>query len=390
MTDLGITEKKRFNCRSIGPFGEGSDMSTNIGNHEHGPAGRLGWTRREILRHSGVGALTVAGATLIPQTRPLAATTLTVMTVGGSWGDAIKTMIAEPFAEKHGVELAWDNRPNSQQIAAIQAMRGNPSADTAEMGGSRVGHAVSLDLLEKIDPAKAPNFAAVHRSFKNEYWAARGVAPWVLVFNTEHVNKQDAAAKGWDLLLDPKYKGRVAVPKFGWMGEMWLNAVNMSRGGAYDSLDISIELARKVVKDNDGLVMISNDQGMNMFTSGEIVVAPFWTGRAYQLADKGVPLDFIFTKGWSFYGFGFSILKGGKNIDLSHAYVDYSLGADVQLAVSRRFSYLPTLSGIEIPEDLPRVKVSASDLDNAANIDYSQVIKHSDKNLERWNKEVLG
>lgn len=348
------------------------------------------WTRRELLRAGGVGALTVAGLTLIPHTRLLAASTLTVMTVGGSWGDAIKQMIAEPFAKKHGVDLAWDNRPNAQQIAAIQAMKDNPSADTAEMGGSRVGHAISLGLLDKIDAAKAPNFGRVHSAFKNDYWAARGVAPWVLVFNSKHVDKADAAAKGWDILIDPKYKGRVAIPKFGWMGEMWMNAVNLSRGGSYDNLDTSVELARKVIDDNDGLVMNSNDQGMKMFTSGEIVVAPFWTGRAYQLADKGVPLEFTFTNGWSFYGFGFSILKNGKNSDLAHKYVNHSLSPDVQLAVSRKFSYLPTLSDIQVPDDLPRVKVSKSDLDNAANIDYSQVIKYSDKNLERWNKEVLG
>lgn len=353
-------------------------------------AKREGWSRRDMLKYTGLGALGVAGSVLLPQTRPLAAPTLTVMTVGGSWGDAIKKMIAEPFAAKYGASLAWDNRPNSQQIAAIHAMGGNPSADTAEMGGSRVGHAMSLGLLEKIDVAKAPNFGRVHPAFKNDYWAARGVAPWVLVFNTKHVNKADAMAKGWDILLDPKLKGRIAVPKFGWMGEMWMNAVNLAKGGGYDNLDASVELARKAINENDGLVMNSNDQGMKMFTSGEIVAAPFWTGRAYQLADKGVPLDLLFTKGWSFYGFGFSVLKGTKNADLAHKYIDHSLSPEVQLAVSRKFSYLPTLADIQVPDDLPRVKVSQQDLDNASNVDYSQVIKHSDKNLERWNKEVLG
>jgi spermidine/putrescine-binding protein len=348
------------------------------------------WTRRDVLRVGGLGMLSAIGLTAFPHSRALAATTLTVMTVGGSWGDAIKTMIARPFAEKHGVKLAWDNRPNAQQIAAIQAMRGNPTADTAEMGGSRVGHAVSLGLLDKIDPAKAPNFARVHPSFKNDYWAARGVAPFVLVFNTEHVSKQEALEKGWDLLLDPKLKGRVAIPKFGWMGEMWLNAVNLSRGGSYDNLDISVELARKAINQNNGLVMASNDQGMKMFTSREILAAPFWTGRTYQLADKGVPLDFAYVNGWSFYGFGFSLLRGGKNQDLVTQYIDFSLSPEVQLAVARRFSYLPTLKGLEIPDDLPRVKVAPTDLDKAANIDYSQVIKYSDKHLERWNKEILG
>lgn len=365
-------------------------MAKSLEGYEFEAARLDRWSRRKLLRIGALGMASAAGGLLMPQTRVLAAPTLTVMTVGGSWGDAIKKMIAEPFAKKHGVALAWDNRPNSQQIAAIHAMKGDPSADAAEMGGSRVGHAIALDLLQKIDAAKAPNFGRVHPAFKNDYWAARGVAPWVLVFNSKHVNKQDVEAKGWDILLDPKYRGRVAIPKFGWMGEMWMNAVNLSRGGSYSDLDISVELAGKAIKDNEGLVMSSNDQGMKMFTSGEIVVAPFWTGRAYQLVDKGVPLDVVFTKGWSFYGFGFTVLNGAKNADLAHKFLNHSLSPDVQLAVARRFSYLPTLADIEVPDDLPRVKVSKSDLDNASNVDYSQVIKYSDKNLERWNKEVLG
>ena len=136
--------------------------------------------------------------------------------------------------------------------------------------------------------------------------------------------------------------------------------------------------------------MNSNDQGMKMFTSEEIVVAPFWSGRTYQLADKGIPLDFVYAKGWSFYGFGFSLIHGGKHEDLVTKFIDFSLSPEVELAVARKFHYLPTLANIEIPADLPRLKITKAEMDAASNVDYSQVIKHSDKVLERWNKEVLG
>jgi len=355
------------------------------------PADSPRLTRRQLLYRGGATTLALSGLPLLGPGQVLAASkTLTIMTVGGSWGDAIKQMIAEPFAKKHDVDLAWDNRPNAQQIAAIQAMKGNPTADTAEMGGPRMGHAISLGLVDPIDPDKAPSFARVHPSFKNDYWAARGVAPWVLTFNKNAVSREEVEARGWDILVDPRFKGRVAIPKVGWMGEMWLNAVNLAEGGSYDNLDVPIELASRIIKDNDGLVMASNDQGMKMFTSEEILVAPFWSGRTYQLQDKGVPIDFVYPQGWSFYGFGFVLLSGGPNQDLVTKFIDFSLSPEVQLTVARRFSYLPTLTGLHIPDDMPRVKIDPKVLDRAANIDYSEVIKYSDKHLERWNKEVLG
>jgi putative spermidine/putrescine transport system substrate-binding protein len=350
-----------------------------------------GISRRTVLRAGGAAALAAAGLGPWAGREALAQTdTLTIMTVGGSWGDSIRELIAEPFARQHDLRLAWDNRPNAQQIAAIQAMRGNPSVDTAEMGGPRLGHAISLGLLDPIDPKKAPNFARIHPNFKNDYWAARNVAPWVLTFNTKFVSKEEAEEKGWELLADPRFRGRVAVPRFGWMGEMWLHAVNLAAGGGYDDIDYAIDLSRRAVRDNNGLEMASNDQGMTMLTSEEIVVAPFWTGRTYELADKGVPLDFVYAPGWTFYGFGFVLLRGGPRQELVTQFIDWSLSPEVQLEVATRFAYLPTLADFEVPDDPPRLQVSQAELDRAANLDYSEVTKHSDQNLERWNKEVLG
>ena len=82
------------------------------------------------------------------------------------------------------------------------------------------------------------------------------------------------------MLLDKKLKGKVAIPKFGWMGEMWMNAANLTLGGSYENFDPVVAFCRKIVRENGGLVMESNDQGMKLFQTGEIVAAPFWTGRA--------------------------------------------------------------------------------------------------------------
>lgn len=312
------------------------------------------------------------------------------MTVGGTWGDAIRKIICEPFAAKNNLKLAFDNRPNAQQIAVLQAARGKPTIDTIELGGPRLGQAIALGLIDKINPAQAPNFSRVFPTLKNDYWAARSIAPWVLTFDKRVFSKEEAEKRGWDILLDPKAKGRVALPNFGWMGEMWLNSVNQARGASYDRLDPAFELARKVMKENGGIVMLSNDQGMKLLTTGEIVVAPFWSGRTLELQRKNVPLDFVFVKGWSPYGFGFSVVSGVSRPELTQQFVDFSLSNESQLAFARQFAYVPTLQDLAVPDDMPDSKVPASAFAIAANIDYTEVAKFSDASLERWNKEVVG
>jgi putative spermidine/putrescine transport system substrate-binding protein len=314
----------------------------------------------------------------------------TIMTVGGTWGDAIRKIICEPFAAKYGLTLAFDNRPNAQQIAVLEASRGKPTIDTIELGGPRLGQATALGLIDKINPALAPNFNRVFPALKNDYWAARSIAPWVLTFDTRVFAKEEVEKRGWSILLDPKVKGRVAIPNFGWMGETWLNSVNQAAGGSYDRLDPAFKLAATIIKDNGGGVMISNDQGLKLFTTGEIVAAPFWSGRTLELQRKKLPLDFAFVKGWSPYGFGFCVVSGVARPDLSQQFVDFSLSNEAQLTFARQFAYVPTLQDLTVPDDMSDSKVSVAAFDLAANLDYTQVAKFSDLSLERWNKEVVG
>ena len=316
----------------------------------------------------------------------------TVMALGGSWGAAIKDYIATPFAKAQGAEMAYDERPNAQQVAALQAMRGNPSVDVVELGATRMGQAIALGLVERIDPVRVPNFAAVEPAYKNPYYADRYIAPWALTINTKVMDKATVAQQGWDALLDKKLKGKVAIPKFGWMGEMWMHAANLSMGGTYENFDPVIAFCRRIVRENDGLVMESNDQGMKMFATGEIVAAPFWVGRTYMLQDQGVAgVDFVYPKGWVGYGSGFMIVKGAPNLALAEKFVDLSLAPEVQAEIAKKFSYSTTnAKAAPLVKDLPRLRIAAADAAKVQALDYEKMYKFSDKYLERMNREVVG
>ena len=216
------------------------------------------------------------------------------------------------------------------------------------------------------------------------------ILPFVLSFNTKSVNKAEAEARGWQMLLDPRLKGKVAIPKFGWQGEMWMNSVNLTLGGTYENFDPVIEFCRKVVRENGGLVMESADQGTKLFGSGEIVAAPFFTGRTYDLIDKGAPLDFVYPKGWLPYGTGFCIVKGTPYKDLVEKFINISLSPEVQEAMSKKF-YLPTNSKVANKlRDNPRLYINEATMAKASKLDYAVLYKYADKNLERYNKEVIG
>lgn len=340
-------------------------------------------SRRQMLLGGG---LLLAGA------RPARAESrLTVMCLGGSWGDSIAAAIGKPFTAQTGVPVAYDNRPNAQQVAALLAMRDNPTVDTVEIGGPTEGKTVAAGLLAPLDPAVVTNAADILPAYRTKLFAYRLIVPFALTFNTKYVDRATALAQGWNILLDPKLKGKVAIPKFGWQGETWMNGINLTLGGSYDNFDPAVAFCRKIVQDNDGQVMESNDQGMTSFESEDIVAAPFWTGRTYELKDKGTPVDFVYAKGWTTHGVAMGIIKGAPNQALAQTFVNISLDADVQIALARRFAYLPTnRRAIAALKDQPRLQIAEADIATAAQLDYAKMVAQSDRNLERFDREVVG
>ena len=83
-------------------------------------------SRRYFVRTGAAGAVFMP-AVLRSSLGFAQAKKLTVMSVGGSWGTAIKEMIGDPLAKQEGAMIAYDQRPNAQQVAALQAMRGSPT-----------------------------------------------------------------------------------------------------------------------------------------------------------------------------------------------------------------------------------------------------------------------
>lgn len=347
-------------------------------------------TRRDLLGSVLGSAVVLPWIGRLGSDAKAQSSTLTVMTVGGSWGDAIKKSIGDVIAQKFDATLRYDQRPNAQQIAALQATRNAPTIDTVELGSTRVAQAIALDLLTPIDSGRVPNYGDNDLGFKNAYYADRYVHAWSMTVNTKYIGREEVQEKGWNILLDPRLKGRIAIPKFGWMGEMWMTGVNLSMGGTYDNFDPVIKFCRKVIRENAGLVMESNDAGMKLFSSEEIVAAPFWKGRTHSLQDRGLPLEPIFVPGWVTYGSGFVIVKGG-NEELAEKFVDLSLSPEPQLDLAKAFFAIPTNKHARAKlEESDRFVLPPDALRFSTKLEYDEMYKHSDRHLERVNKEVLG
>ena len=208
-----------------------------------------------------------------------------------------------------------------------------------------------------------------------------------LVYNTKRVTARPTSFMD---LGSAKYKGKIAIPAYGWVGIQWLHALNQSLGGNPDNIDPGMKAIAELVKKNDAIIMENTDVTLKAFTREEIWMMPFWNGRCFSLQAEGVPVDIVYPKGSLQVGNGFPILKGTKFERLAQQFVNITLDAEFQLEMTRRFRYPPSNRKAKLPPEMAHYALKEADLKAMMPLDFQKMNQHRAAYLARWNREVLG
>jgi len=357
-------------------------MTTAINRRRFNAA--LGW---------GSGAIALAELGLSGPAR--AEENFTVASTGASWGEGLKAAFidAPGFEKKHSIKVQQEFAIDSVFTAKAMASCGSPpfstlavlqaEANFLALGGCLEGY--NLDIVTNykniIDSAKEPP-----RGHLKDWFAPFVLIVMGLVYNTKEATKPTS----YQDLLNPKYKGRVGIPAYGWVGNSWLQVLNKTLGGNEDNVDPGIAFLAKLVKDNQAVVLENTDAAMKAFTREEVVLMPFWNGRTFVLQSQKVPVDIEYIPGTMLVGNGFPILHGAKSTELTNRWVNNTFNGDYQMEMTKRFFYPPSSRIAKLPPDLAKYAFPADKEKNVVPIDYEKMNAHKSQYLDRWNKEVLG
>jgi putative spermidine/putrescine transport system substrate-binding protein len=319
----------------------------------------------------------------------------TLASTGASWGEGLKASFidAPKFEESNKTKVTQEFAIDSVFTAKAMASCGNPpfsslavlqaEANFLALGGCLQGYDLGIctNYNDIVDSAKEPPRGQLKDWF----------APFVLIVMGLVYNKKEAQKPAsYQDLLNPKYKGRVGIPTYGWVGNSWLQVLNKTLGGNEDNIDPGIKFLAELVKKNDAVIIENTDAALKAFTREEIVIMPFWNGRTFVLQNQGVPVDIEYIPGTMLVGNGFPILRGGKFVELTNRFANVTMDGQYQTLMTKRFFYPPSNRNAKLSDDLTRYAFPADKEKNVVPIDYEKMNAHKSRYLDRWNKEVLG
>ena len=316
----------------------------------------MGLNRRTLLKTgtAAVGALAMPGL-LRAQDKP---DEIIVRAWGGAWGDALKEGVGDPFTAATGIKVRYDftedNEIKPKIWAAVDQGRVPPihvNWDTTVNATISALRGVTTDLsdlsnLANLLPlAKPEGLDGV--PLVNTY-----AYVYVLAYRPEAF--PDGPPKSWDVLTDPKFKGRIALYDDG----IGFNAISVLAGGGTiddipDNMDAGWEFYRKV-KANAPLLGEDADF-TTWFQNGEIDVACTISVNAREAKQNGIAVEWTVPEEGCKVDTDCLWVPKGLPANEEHwakEFVNFALSKDAQQKWCAALGLPPVYPGIEPPADL--------------------------------------
>ena len=352
-------------------------------------------SRRELIRSGSALSLGIAAMEAGLTTPARAEDKFTIASTGGSWQDGVRAAFVEApgLDAKFHKPIAYSGQIESVAVSKILAQPDNPPYSVSSHGDPEAILLADKDCLISYDDSVTANYKNLYaagtlppRAGLGNWYGSVLMLVWGLTYNTKYASKPVSYQDMWN----PKYKGRVGVPAYGWYGMMFLHQINRMLGGTEADVSKGLAAMADLVKKNDAVILENADQTMSAFQREDVVIAPFFNGRTMLLQQKGVPADIAYPPCSTTLGAGFVILKPTKFPDLANALVNACFTPEYQLIMARKLGYPPSNRTTELPPDMAAMTLHEKDLESTIKLDWVTVNKGRGDNLDKWNRQVLG
>lgn len=262
--------------------------------------------------------------------------------------------VAAQFTADTGIAANYVRLSGGEAIARLAATGDTPEFD-AWFGGGADGH-IAADAEGYLDKYVSPNADEIPEEYKDADGTWTGIYVGALSFcsNTDVLEQIGAdAPESWDDLIDPVFKGNVAMAHPGTSGTayqtLWTQVL-LNEGDQDAALDYFGDLHRNILQYSK-----SGSAPGQMAGRGEVATGVIFAQDCQKFINEGFTnLVTTFPKEGMTYEVGaVSLMKNAKNPDAAKAFIDWSLTAAAQDIAPTVDTYsVPTNPDATITDDM--------------------------------------
>ncbi|SAL83460.1 extracellular solute-binding protein [Caballeronia terrestris] len=335
---------------------------------------------------AALGALALFGPALAQ-----ADTTLYVANVGGSNEQLYRQKIMPAFEKANNVKIVYVAGNSSDTLAKLQAQKGHQQINVAVMDDGPMYQAMQFGLCAKVEDAPV---------MKDLYPLAKlgptsvgvGMVATGIGYNEEAFKKLGLPAPdSWQVLTDKRLKGKLGVPPItNTYGLHTLVMLARMNGGGEKNIDPGFAVMTKQVAPEVLSWAPTPGEMDGLMQSGDVILAPYGSGRAVALQNTGFPLKFVYPKegGVALQVAACAVAENAQP-QLSQKFIQFLLSPEVQAMQAQAIGLGPVNKTVKLaPEIAARVPYGPEQIGKLIAMDWTTVNQHRTKWTERWNRSV--
>jgi len=310
--------------------------------------------------------------------------------------DKLRKILYEPFERKYNVKIKTITGNTADRYKEL-ALNKKGNIDLFYIPQYMAEKAIKNRFFEKIDRSKLTNLENIHSIARapngKDYGVAYTVNRLRVAINLDKVPKHLKLheIKSWDDLWKENLKNKIAIPNITttYGPSMYYIASNHGRVDVEtDHGEVAIR-ELKNLKKNMRKTYQGVNEGINLLKEGKAYIGLI-PDYAYTDLKKEVPnLAFAETKDATYVNFNtINIVKGSKNVELAHEFINYALSEDVQRKLANKKIDAPVNKKVILDKNSFEGMTDLSRLYNISLVDVEFINTNLKNWILMWNENI--
>jgi iron(III) transport system substrate-binding protein len=286
-------------------------------------------------------------------------------------------------------EVQWLDMGSQDAYDRIRTERSNPQADVW-WGAPAITflRAEQEGLLTRYIPSWDSAVTADLKS-QNGQWFGTFLTPEVILYNNRALREQDAPAD-WDDLLDPRWRGKIALrsPLASGTMRMIFSALIQTEERRTGSVDSGFAYLRRL--DGNTSTYAADPTQLYLMIAREEALVTLWDlpDVMIQIEKNSYPFSFKFPRsGTPLIVDAIAIVRGAPHPERAKTFYEFVTSKEALIRQAREFGRIPVRHDIP-PAELPPWIASLHF--TPLPVDWESVVKHEQDWMKRWDDEVKG
>jgi len=316
---------------------------------------------------------------------------LVVVSWGGSFQEAQRNALFEPFMKEFGIKLIEDSPSDQAKIKAM-VKTNNVTWDVVDLGSYYPDNLGREGYLEPIDYSIVDKTDLLEK-FAGEYHVGTITYSDILAYRTDVFPEGKAptsTADFWNVKKFPGRRSMYALPLSNYTFAMI--------AAGYDPKDVYPLTEDKIAKIYEKMDEVkphvtvwwkAGAQPAQLLVDKEVVMASAWNGRVEKVIREGAPIKIIWN-GAALQGDSWVIPKGAPNKELAMLFIAWQALPEVNWRTSKYISYGPiNKKSFDKVDPLYKGALPSDFVDVQVETDFSWWSQYYSRELERWNEWKL-